>query len=323
MQNWRNNPSPEKLRVKNNEVIMACQHTFDSLFDQEFPNEETGEMPLPVRSLVAYKLKSSLTHEIKPQYRWYVACNVCDTPDTLEELFEVLYPTLGELRISKRIRPLFDDWYLGKRPLVLNVDELIRTHGFGTDPAIGSLVYYCDAALQEPFVYVLEFDGADELDEMEFAAEGIEAPDSLVICPNCYVNAELEDLEALEDKRWSRADARRLSHQIKIYKKLSDLSEYADARNTPTEPDENDLILGCPHTTGDEPVFTNTFYVEDTLDVMHDYPGEGLIVLSWIYACDDCVEEAGGDPRELQDRLSTTGHYFLWDDETEEDEDDF
>lgn len=305
---WSQNPKPKRLKIRNGEILLACQHVHDSLFDQDFDEDAVNVM-----SVVAYKIGNDIEH------RWYLACNNCDTPESLEELLENLYPTLGPLRISKRIRPLFDDWWLGKRPLVINVNDLLRTHYMGEGPEIGDLVHYCDAAKTSKFIYVLKFE-TDEAGRMELEFEEIDIPTFTLLCPNCYVEGSGEDLEDMvEEKIWTKRDKSRLKQQVVIFKGLGDFIEYSDAKDRPKHPDLDDLVLQCEHIDDvDEDIQVHWYYVEDSLDETYNHPEEGHIVVSWLRICDSCVKHHNEDLRSMFNRAKKIGEPLLWDEEDQE-----
>jgi hypothetical protein len=305
---WRQNPKPKRLKIRNGEILLACQHVHDSLFDQDFDEDAVNVM-----SVVAYKIGNDTEH------RWYLACNNCDTPESLEELLENLYPTLGPLRISKRIRPLFDDWWLAKRPLVINVNDLLRTHYMGEGPEIGDLVHYCDAAKTSKFVYMLKFE-TDEAGRMELEFEEIDIPAFTLLCPNCYVEGSGEDLEDMvEEKIWTNRDKSRLKQQVVIFKGLGDFVDYAEARDTPEEPEEMDLVLKCEHMAHEEE--GKLYYIEEILDAeMYNHPEEGPIVVSWMLMCNPCVESHKDDIPAMFNRAKRRGEFVLWDDDDEDDD---
>lgn len=308
---WSRNPEPKRLKIKNGEVVLACQHTFDSLFDQDF-----GEDAVNIMSVVAYKIGNDIEH------RWYLACNNCDTPESLEDLLEKLYPTLGPLRITKRIRPLFDEWWLRKRPLVINVNDLLRTHYEGKKPEIGDTVDQCETVKTSKFVYVLNFH-PDDATQMEAEFEREDMPEFTLLCPGCYVEVAADDLkDVVEEKKWTRRDKAQLNKQIIIYKNLSDFVDYAEARDTPEEPEENDLVLKCEHMAYEEE--GKLYYIEEILDAeMYDHPEEGPIVVSWMLMCNPCVESYKDDIPAMFNRAKRSGEFVLWDDDNDDDDDDF
>jgi len=310
---WRRNPEPKKLKIKNGEIILACQHAFDSLFDQDFE-----EGTLPVMSVVAFRLKSRVKESnTRPEHRWYVACNVCDAAESLEDLLEKLYPTMGPLKVTKRIRPLFDEWWLRKRPLVLNVEDLLRTHPVGEAPQIGDLVHFCETAQFNPFVYILKFN-ADDVTQLEAAFEGEQLPPFTVLCPGCYTGVTVDELESVVDEKiWTKRDRARLNQQIVIYKTIRDFVDYAETRDTPEEPEEDDLILACHHIEDVDD--GSLFYVENSLDETYDHPEEGSVVVSWLLVCDECNKQHMNDTASIFNHLNDFGKPIIWGD----DEDDY